>query len=125
MPLINAKPRFGLDGDSLYDYVAKKYIPIKGVLVTDEGIWDLPKVAGLISSGSSIETALTGNPGLPPSLTGDPDKVAQANIDFATEIARMSENGSPVDTATAAHQISDALPEAAIEQSEPELAKSE
>lgn len=57
--IINAKPRFGLEGDTLFDYATSTNIPIvEGAKIeTPEGVWHVAQVAELIRAGKSIETA--------------------------------------------------------------------
>ncbi len=76
--MINARARFGLDGDTLYDYVAKQYVDVGVPIECQEGTWDTYKVAELIRTGQSIETAFT----VRSALT---DKVEQADEDFIKE----------------------------------------
>lgn len=85
MDLINAKPRFALEGDKLFDYQTSLYIKPEGTLEADGGVWDLEEVARLIREGKSIETAF-----LP--LSDDVDDVEQANRDFDAAVdAKVNE----------------------------------
>lgn len=80
MHLMNSRSRFGLEGDKIFDYVTSEYIPVsKGFLDTPEGRWDLVKLAEFLRKGQFIEGALTPTT---PNITGQSDKVVQANADF-------------------------------------------
>lgn len=59
LPLQNARPRFGLEGEKLFDYKQSKYLAASGQLAAPEGLWDLQKVAELLEQGVFIESALT------------------------------------------------------------------
>jgi hypothetical protein len=57
--MINAKPRFGLEGERLFDYVSSRYVDAHGVLQEHAGEWDLAYVAELLRAGTTIEVAFT------------------------------------------------------------------
>lgn len=81
--LINARPRFGLEGDRLFCYLTSRYYDISdGLLEDGNGVWDLAKVAELIRGGSTIETAFTSGPQPDSQDTPQPDKVEQFVRDF-------------------------------------------
>lgn len=63
MNLINAQPRFGYDvqTDTIYDYIAKRDIPLANVpdgaaYTADDGKWNLRAVANSIQKGEAIHT---------------------------------------------------------------------
>lgn len=92
----NPPPRFGLEGDQLFDYATKQYIPIGPVLEVSTGLWNTERVAALIREGKPIEEAFSpawlavqpdspttqanGTPTPPPA-----DQVDQANTDFNSD----------------------------------------
>lgn len=85
MPEIkNARPRFGLEGQLLYDYVAKDYVRIGTMVECPEGVWDTVKVRDLILADKPIEAALNTRPSMAV------DKVAQANDDFVKTTDALS-----------------------------------
>lgn len=55
--LINARPRFGLEGDRLFCYLTSRYYAAVGAMEDGIGVWDLQKVAELIRGGAPIESA--------------------------------------------------------------------
>lgn len=57
--MINAKPRFGLEGERLFDYATSRYMDPVGVLEEPAGEWDLARVAELLRAGSTVEAAFT------------------------------------------------------------------
>ena len=57
--LINARPRFGLEGERLFCYVSSRYYAAAGMMADGTGVWDLQKVAELIRGGAPIEAAFT------------------------------------------------------------------
>lgn len=83
MSLVNAKARFGLEGDKLYDYLAGRYVKLTGgLMIEDEGgVWDAMQVASLIRAGKSIESAFAKR--IPVVTATD-----QANADFNAEVKR-------------------------------------
>lgn len=69
--MINAKARFGLEGDKLFDYATSRYIKkfeyvdsdgfTFGSMVTPDGMWDMDEVASAIREGRYVEGAFMSN----------------------------------------------------------------
>lgn len=59
--MVNARPRFGLEGDKVFDYETSQYLPAQGEHVSAEGfVYDLAVVAQLIRENKFLETAVVG-----------------------------------------------------------------
>ena len=55
--LINARVRFAVEGEQIFDYVTSRYLPAQGKVEEEGGWWDLPLLHSLISSGQFIEAS--------------------------------------------------------------------
>lgn len=112
MSLVNAKARFGLEGDKLYDYLAGRYVKLTGgLMIEDEGgVWDAIQVASLIRAGKSIESAFTKRT---PVVTA----TDQANADFVKTVDDANAKRAADMIATAEPHIGPNLLTAAFEES--------
>jgi hypothetical protein len=100
--MVNAKVRFGLEGDRLFDYVTGRYIAAAGTMKTPEGVWNLPKVKELIAAGKGIEEAFTPSWAVhrisellvarakEAAPAAEPDAIDKANADFERTIDEAS-----------------------------------
>lgn len=57
--MINAKPRFGLEGERLFDYETSRYLDPVECYEVEHGYWNLVKVAECLHADKSIESAFT------------------------------------------------------------------
>lgn len=73
--MINAKPRFAVEGDQVFAYDSGKYLPIAGSepYVSKDGfVFDLAKVAQCIRDGKFLEEAIVDRvAGMPPKVKAE------------------------------------------------------
>ena len=59
--MVNARARFGLEGDKVFDYETSQYLPSQGKHVCKDGfVFDLARVAQNIRENKFMETAVIG-----------------------------------------------------------------
>lgn len=114
MHLLHSPPRFGLDGDQLYDYVAKQYVPVGTIIESSAGSWDTGRVADLIRQGQPVESAFIPAPVSPDQSTAQAnaqlappaDPIDQANKDFNSS---LPPNDPAVELSVAAEEFERAI----------------
>lgn len=90
--LINARPRFGLEGERLFCYVTSRYYDITpgAMLESDEGVWPLEKVAELIRAGATIERALVVRHSTP-DISSELQRLRAKNEEDELHIVKLAE----------------------------------